>query len=177
MKKLLSIGMFLLFSFSPAFGDELEDAVAKLIIDFHNLKISNLKLQQEVNRLKQQVDSLQEVVKQIQNRHATVGKQNTRRQKEINEQLPNCSFTVIRGKVQFSRKSCALATLTKRSSKEEEYLTSVLPESVPIYVKRYKNYCVYLTLPEYCKQVKEKIKDAFITHIPLSGNTVNADSK
>jgi len=150
MKKLLLAVAFVSLSI-PATAGELEEAVAKLIIDVHNLKQKVIQLQTEVERLKSSKNKVKEdALKQEEN---------------------NC-VREIRG--EFIRtpknKYCLLATVKRPSKKGERYVLSRIPKEAPLYLKKSKDgkYYVYFTLPEYCKEVKDEIPDAYTWSITLS---------
>jgi len=181
MKKLFLI--FLLLSV-PANADELlSKAVEKLIIDVHRLKESNLKLEAEIKRLSAEVERLKYMLSERKHtrvssptysrsrtiRQNTHSKQNAVSQPTERKQVAD-ELKVLRGRLVKSSSSCVLATVRTPSRKGAEELLSVLPEEAPLYLKRVRKMYVYLTLPEYCSKVRERIKDAYTARISIDGS-------
>jgi len=153
----------------------LSKAVEKLIIDVHNLKLQVLKLQQEIKELKAKRNTEPNTNKPISKK--AIRKQIAKHNNTKIKNSPNCSFTVVRGEVKKSPTSCLLATVKRVRRKGVENLLSSLPPEVPLYVKRYGKYCVYLTLPEYCSKVKERVKDATVVHISIPASQSDDGSR
>jgi len=145
---LLTVGLlFSLLLTSSSLADDsqvlLTKAVEKLIVDVHNLKLKVMELENELNEMKQRKDG-NPVLNE------------TKRKKDEN--------TVL------SRTSCVLATVKEVNDRNKEWVLSNVPEEAPVYDKKWKNYYVFLTLPSHCLKVKERIKDAFVSRIPIASD-------
>ena len=112
----------------------LVEAVEKLILEVHHLKLKVANLEKEVKELKEK-----------------------RTQK----------VTVLRGKLRKSHTSCIVASTKKVAKGGKENLLSSLPRDIPVYMRKWEDFYVFLNLPEYCEVVKRKVKDARIVHIPI----------
>ena len=167
--RLLTVSLlFCLSSTSSSLADDsqvlLTKAVEKLIVDVHELKLKVAELESELKS--RRAGRFKERRKQIQIQ--------IQRQRQSNL---NCSFRVIRGKVQESKKTCLIASVKKLTEKGIKWVFSVLPSDAPVYVKRWKNWCLLLTLPEYCQLVKEKVKDAVVVNVSVHNNPTDDSVK
>jgi len=144
------IAAFLILFSLPARGDELLDkAVAKLIIDVHNLKLKVAELETRLNE-------------------CGCGKKSFKTsQSNATKSNKKQLVTVLRGRFKESNRSCLIATVSRLTPKGEQEVTSLLPKEVPVFVRPFKGKFVYLTFPEYCGKVKEKFKDAEVTRIRI----------
>jgi uncharacterized small protein (DUF1192 family) len=154
MRKLLLAVAVVSFSL-PAQAGELENAVAKLILDVYNLKQKVAELQAEVERLKERKSRKYKLERSV----------------KLNTSSDKC-VKAVRGEFMEtpSHKYCLLATVKRPSAKGERYLLSKLPAEAPLYLKKSSDgrYYVYFTLPSYCKEVRSEIPDAYTWTITLS---------
>jgi len=163
MRKLLFLFLLVLLIGTQARADDifLQKAVEKLIIDVHNLKERVAELEARVGKKEAKKQTAPAVKKQTIKQ--TVKKYAEKSQKSSDSHL----VTVIRGKFVKSRTSCRLATVKRVTEKGKRELLSLLPPEAPLYVRKFRGNYVYLTLPDYCEAVKEKIKDASLTRIHI----------
>jgi len=161
--------IFLLFSL-PAKADEvlLQEVVEKLIIDVHNLKLKVAELEAKLGGKRKVKSKKRNERCKTSSKHNSI-KHNNIKQNSIKHNIRTAGnkVEVIRGELVKNRKSCRLATVKKVTEKGKGELLSLLPEEAPLYVREFKGNYVYLTLPEYCEAVKEKIEDASVTRIHI----------